>query len=275
MVDKTENEITEKQFYQKLCDLALYGSNSEFFDTVKILEKLGTVEAVEVLLKILLHHPKGLPSGDFDSYRSAAVKPLIRSWKLAPEKILPLIPIFCKYNLTDDGFVSIEDVLVEKFDEIGKEALQKAFISGLNDFDYRVRLGTLYILYDYVIMEDDFQLLVDAYKIETQTEVQAVLAEKLLENLNEENAETFFELIKNYRIDLNNPILTEFFYPEPELIEKTTPIFLRKWKEEKDETIRGLIHELLEELINSDEADVQVFSKDEIKQLQEMDIIKE
>jgi len=272
LVDEIENEITKKQFYQKLCDLALYGSNKEFFDTVKILAKLGTVEAVEVLLKILLHHPKGKHCDECDLPRSAAVTPLIRMWKFAPEKIIPLIPIFCKYNVNDDH---IEENLPEMFDEIGKETLQKAFISGLNDYDSLVRFGTLYSLHDHEIMKNNLLLLIDAYKIETNIPVQNNIESILLENINEEIAEMFFELIKNYRIDLNKSIIENEFYPEDEMTEKIIPIFLRKWKKEKDGTIRGLIHDVVETLVNSFKEDIhEVFSKDEVKQLQEMGILE-
>lgn len=276
MVDKTENELTEKKFYLKLCDLALYGNNEEFFDTIRILEKLETVEAVDVLLKILLHHPKGLPSGDFDRYKLAAVIPLIRSWKLAPEKIIPLIPIFCKYYGIDDH---IEVHLPGMFDEIGEETLQKAFISGLNDYDYRVRLGTITSMHECGIMdEDNLPLLVDAYKIETNVWVQNIIESILFSDITEENSEVFFDLMQNFRVNKKEvPQYSEYEMEDSEdmLPEKITSIFLRKWKEESDETIRDYLHYAVKDLIGYFEEDVKkALNKDEVKQLQEMGIIK-
>jgi len=263
--------------YRKYCDIVLYGNNEDFFKAVKQLEELGTIEAVEVLLKILFHDPKGLPNGD-DLYRSYAIKPLIRLWKIAPEKIIPLIPIFCKYNLNDEGFVSIEDVLVKMRDEIGKEKLQKAFISGLNDYDYRVRVGTIYCsVFDHII-EDNLPLLVDDYKIETNVDAQNAIESILLDNINEEIAEMFFELLKNFRINLDDVTSItwkEEMYGTNEMLRKVTSIFLRKWKEEEDSTIRELIHSLVELLVSDSEWDVSKhLNKDEVNQLQEMGIGK-
>ena len=273
MNNKTENELTEKKFYRKLCDLALYGSYGDLSEAVGILEKMETVESVDVFLKILLHHPKGKHCDECDRPRSEAVIPLLNLWKIAPEKIIPLIPIFSAFAINHED---IYDRLCGLGDEMGEEIMQKAFISGLNDYDHRVRGGALNTLYDNGMESHEIiPLLINAYKIETQPELQDWICKMLLENLNEEIAEMFFELIKTYKIDLNDPIELSDFYPDDETIKKTTPIFLRKWKEEKDETIRGLIQDLVDELINNFEGDVnKTFNKDEVKQLQEMEIIK-
>ncbi|MBN1328589.1 MAG: hypothetical protein JXA54_03860 [Candidatus Heimdallarchaeota archaeon] len=96
-----------------------------------------------------------------------------------------------------------------------------------------------------------------------------------MESLKEEIAEIFFDLIKNYRVDLDKPIIENEFYPEDEMTEKIIPIFLRKWTEEKDETIQGLIHGLVDFLIDSFDGDVhKVLSKDDVRQLQEMGILE-
>lgn len=279
MVDKTENELTEKQFYRKLCDIGLYGKDDERKDAIKTLEEMKTVQAVDVLLKILLYHPYGKHCDDCDSSpREDTIMPLLRLWKVAPEKIIPLLPFFLSR-------IRVSDRLSESnygaiLGAMSNEILQEAFLKGLNDYDSNVRAGVLdFFTYDDYI-ENNLPLLIEAYKIENNEIVILEIEKIFLGFLNEEIIDELIDLIRNYGEKTEYgyyAIATrEVDFDDEEQVRKIVPILLRKWKEEQEEMMKETLKSIIETMLNYFKDKVnELFSKEVVKQLQEMDIIKE
>lgn len=276
MVDDLTAEQKELMIYRKLCEIGLSGGPKERKDAIKILEGMKTIQAVDVLLTIFLHHPEGKLAADFDLPRSEAVMPLLRLWKIAPEKIIPFLPNFLGY-IRESMYINTND-LPMVLGEIGDERLQEVFIKGLNAFDPCTRAGVLYCLADYHIIENNLLLLTEAYKIESCSYVQEEIECQLLANLKEELVDVFFDLIKNFRLEANeHPYCFDSLEINitDEMNERLLPLLLKRWKREDNEAVREYILFVVENLFYNYEGDIyKILNKDDLKQLQETGILK-
>ncbi|NHK29953.1 MAG: hypothetical protein FK730_01285 [Asgard group archaeon] len=279
MVDEINEDSKEEMIYREFCEIGLYGNDDNRREAIKLLEEMKTEKAVDVLLKILLFHPYGKHCGDCDyNPRNEAIIPLLRLWKVAPGKIIPLLPFFFGRIRVSEELEHSYYGATYDYDKIDKETFQKLFISGLNDYDSLVRAGVFYWV-DEEIIKNNLQLLMSAYKIENNEWVIKEIEEKLLYYLNEEIFDEFIELIRNYGKKMEDGDY-EIAYSEnvfdfdEEQVKRVVPLLLRKWKEEKDKIMKGSLKVLIDNMLSCKEKINHLFSEEEIKQLQEMEIIK-
>ncbi len=88
--------------------------------------------------------------------------PLLRLWKIATEKIIPVIPEILKFEWWDPvNYNECQDI----FNEMTKETLLQIFTSGLNDYDRHVRAGTASYLPKKIIKEI-LPVLIKTYQLE-------------------------------------------------------------------------------------------------------------
>jgi len=258
--------------YRTLCDALLYGNQLE---AVKKLEELKTETAIDLLIKCILEHPEGKFTWSQSTPRSEAALPLLRLWKIAQEKIISVIPEMLKFEWWEP--INYEEYQ-EIFNEMSKETLLQIFTSGLNDYDRHVRTGTACYLPKKIIKEI-LSVLIETYQLETVDDgygVQSEIEGRLLHYLNEEIAEVLIDLLKNYQIRENKTFYFEMTYDiTEEQIQKTVPIFLRKWAEEKDVEYQKSIEQIIIDLVTPFAKNIdQLLTKEDLKQLQTLGIIK-